>query len=385
VFLELKLTLRFLRMRRRGLARFTASAAVIGIAAGVLSLIVAQAVARGFQSEMQEKILANTPHISIFMNDGGKMADWQTISKQIEMTENVETLSASDHESALLAGPQTTAYGVLRVQMPKDGVENSEEIEVSIGAELARMTGNVEGSMAEIITFANGELPKTSSVRVNNIFRTGLYDYDSTWINISPDNFARLFDDPAFMPAVLFVTVKDIYNSDLTARAIRGMLDTRFRVIDWQEANRPLFAALSLERKAALIVISLIIFIAALNITTTLALLVNERRLDIAVLRTCGIKAKSLVSIFLLEGLFLGLIGVVSGVILGLLFCFLGNYFRVINLSAEVYALSYIPLRPAFADTLIVILVSLALCVLATLYPAIKASRNRPLENLRNQ
>ena len=161
------------------------------------------------------------------------------------------------------------------------------------------------------------------------------------------------------------------------------MLGENFQVVDWQEANQPLFAALSLERKVSLAIISLIIFIAALNITTTLALLVNERRFDIAVLRTCGAKSKTLILVFLWEGLLIGIIGIVSGVIVGLLACFFGNYFRLVSLSAEVYSLSYIPFNISFSSVLLIIVTALLICLLATVYPAYRASRMKPLDNLR--
>jgi lipoprotein-releasing system permease protein len=125
--------------------------------------------------------------------------------------------------------------------------------------------------------------------------------------------------------------------------------------------------------------------VAALNITTTLALLVNERRLDIAVLRTCGARARSLVFIFLLEGLLLGSIGIFFGIMLGMLGCFLGNYFEVVSLSEEVYSLSYVPFRPNLENILLIIFVTLLLCLAATVYPALKASKIKPLGNLRQQ
>jgi len=142
---------------------------------------------------------------------------------------------------------------------------------------------------------------------------------------------------------------------------------------------------LSLERRVALAIISLIIFIAALNITTTLALLVNERRLDIAVLRTCGARARQLIFIFLIEGLLLGFVGIFGGAVLGLLGCVLGNHFRVVSISKEVYSLSYIPFRSDLETIALIIFVAFLLCLTATAYPAFKASRMKPLENLRQQ
>jgi lipoprotein-releasing system permease protein len=240
------------------------------------------------------------------------------------------------------------------------------------------------GDTAEIIIpNQNNFAPKTVGVRVKETFRTGLYDYDSTWIRISFEDLAKIYETQDYPPTVLSVSVKDIYAADVTAQKIREALPADFKVIDWQEANRPLFAALSLEKKIALAIISLVIFIAVLNITTTLALLVNERKLDIAILRTCGAQTRSLIFIFLLEGLFLALAGMFFGVLLGLAACFAGNYFRVISLPADVYSVAYVPLFSSLTDILFIVGVTFTLSLVATIYPAWRAAKIKPLENLR--
>ncbi|MGI9035412.1 MAG: ABC transporter permease [Pyrinomonadaceae bacterium] len=405
-----KIAWKYFRGRRKSLARLTATAAIVGIAGGVASLILAQALARGFRAGMQEKILGNTAHISVFQTDGEKILNWQAIKKEVENLENVREVLPTSYESALLVGGNSTNYCVLRVVRNLGfGVQNSEfgvqgsgfdsqtsdksairnpqsAIEISIGAELAEKTGLKIGDEAEIILPASQSAiaPKTAPVKIENIFRTGLYDYDSTWIYIAPADLAKLADEPVFTPAVLSVSVKDIYAADKTAAAIRKFLPPDFKVLDWQEANRPLFAALSLEKKAALAIISLIIFIAVLNITTTLALLVNERRLDIAIFRTCGAKTRSLISIFLFEGLLLSLIGIFSGIILGLTGCFVANYFRLVSLPADVYSLSEIRLISNFGDVFLTAAIAFILSLTAAIYPARRAARIKPLENLRN-
>jgi lipoprotein-releasing system permease protein len=407
---EFKLAWRYFRARRKSLARLTSFVAIAGIAAGVASLIVAQSLARGFSDEMQDKILANTAHVSVFLTDETKIADWEKIKSDLEKTENVQSVSAMTYENAIIVGAQAKTYAVLRaVQSPKSKVQSLEEIqdskfeiqdskdqrpktkdqrpevEVSLGATLAEKIGLKTGDEAQIIAFADENAPQTSNVRVLETFQTGLYEYDATWVRISPEDFAKLHQTTNFTPTILSVSVRDIYKANETARKIRQNLGENFRVLDWQEANQPLFAALSLERKVALATISLIIFVAALNITTTLALLVNERRLDIAVLRTCGARTKNLIFIFLFEGLLLGFSGIFSGVIFGLAACFIGNYFKIINLSAEVYSISYIPFHPQPANILLIIFIAFLLCLFATVYPALKASQIKPLENLRTQ
>ena len=391
---ELKLALKYFRARRKSLARFTSLVAVVGIAAGVASLILANSLARGFSDEMQDKILANTAHISIFNNDGIEILDWREIKVNLEKSEYIKEITATIYESAFIIGNDSSSYAILRVvQSPKSKTQSQEQsgtriLElgmVAVGAKLAEKLGLQVGDNAEIITLGNQIEPKRTKIIVKDTFQTGLYEYDSSWIYISPEDFAKISDKKEFTPTILSVSVKDIYQADKIADEIRFNLGENFKVVDWQEANQPLFAALSLERKVALAIISLIIFIAALNITTTLALLVNERRLDIAILRTCGAKTSSLIFIFLIEGLLLGFVGISFGVILGLLGCVVGNYFQIIRLSAEVYSLNYIPFHPQFVSILLIVFITFLLCLTATIYPSLKVSRIKPLENLRTQ
>lgn len=390
---ELKLAYKYFRARRKSLARFTAFVAVIGIASGVASLIIAQALANGFSDEMRDKILANTAHISISSIDGTEIHNWLEIKTTLLENRNITKVIPTAYESAILVSTNGTDYAILRTENQEYEKENQNRGEIwnyelktiSIGAELAAKTNLKPGDEAEIITIENDDTTKTTPVRVKDIFRTGLYEYDSTWIYIAPENYARLHGQKNFTPTILNVSVADIYKSDAEAEIIREILGENYRVIDWQEANRPLFAALSLERKVALAIIALIIFIAALNITTTLALLVNERRLDIAVLRTCGAKMRSLMAIFLYEGLYIAFSGIFLGVCSGLLGCFAGNYFRVVSIPAQVYSLNYIPLRPTAANVMLIVFIAFITCLLATIYPAFRASKIKPSENLRNQ
>lgn len=382
---ELKLAWKYFRARRHSLARFTSVIAVAGIAAGVASLIVAQALARGFADEMRDKILLNTAHISVFRPDGGEISDWRGISQKLASANNVSRILPTTYESAVLIGRNATDYAVVRVVSDESQIASAEPAEISLGVELAAKAGLNPGDQAELITIKNDQTPQTAKVMIRETFRTGLYEYDSVWINISPENYIRLTGKTSFTPTVLTVSVADIFKTDETAGELRASLGDDFRVLDWQEANRPLFAALSLEGRAALAIISLIIFIASLNITATLALLVNERRPDIGILRTCGARTRSLVAVFLTEGVMLGVIGIFFGVAAGLAGCFLGNYFRVVSLPVEVYSLSYVPFHPDPANILLIISVALLLSFSATVYPAFKASRIKPLENLRRQ
>ena len=303
---ELKLAWKYFRGRRKSLARFTSGVAIVGIAAGVASLIVAQSLARGFSDEMQDKILANTAHVSVSMSDGGAISDWRAVKEKLENISGVSQVSPTTYANAVVIGAETTSYAILKVrdaevQSLKFEVQSSLQnksdslAEISIGVRLAEKLNLKIGDKAEILTFENQDSTKRTFLRISEIFQTGLYEYDAAWIYISPQNFAYLADKTEFTPTILSVSVEDIYAANETANKIRETLGENFRVVDWQKANQPLFAALSLERKVALATILLIVFVAVLNITTTLALLVNERRLDIAILRTCGLRTKNLI------------------------------------------------------------------------------------------
>jgi len=184
--------------------------------------------------------------------------------------------------------------------------------------------------------------------------------------------------------SVISVRARDIYNVKQIASEVRSVLGPDYVTIDWQEANRPLFTALALERRMGLIIISLIIFIAALNITTTLILLVIERRQEIAILTAMGATARSVMNIFVLEGGLIGAIGAVSGVIIGVVGSLLGNRLRLVSLPADVYSISNVPFNVRLVDVFFAAIVALLLSLLATIYPARAASKMKPIPMLRD-
>jgi lipoprotein-releasing system permease protein len=157
-----------------------------------------------------------------------------------------------------------------------------------------------------------------------------------------------------------------------------------YTIVDWQQANQPLFTALALERRMGVFVIGLIIAIAALNITTMLILVVVERRRDIAILSTLGATRSGVMLVFIIEGAVVGAIGAIAGVLLGLVLCLIGNHYKLVSLPADVYSISNVPLNANLRETLFAALIAFGLSVLATIYPARNAARMRPVEVLRD-
>jgi lipoprotein-releasing system permease protein len=421
---ELFLAFRYLRSRRkRRLARVTALVAILGIAVGVGALIVALALANGFRDEMREKILGGTAHINVMRSDGRPLNDHRELASRIASLPGVTRATGTTYDGAVIIGPQSAAYAVLRAVDTKSsqalndlkrsliegavdplGIELSEDggkrdsaspvnFPVVLGEELARHTGLHLGDVAEIVS-ASGNLnseklmagqvrPSTRRVRVIGITRSGLFEYDSTWIYLSLDDASEI-SGTSHGASVISVQIADIYDAGRVAANIKSTLGNEYKTVDWQEANRPLFAALALERRMGLFVIVLIILIAALNITSTLILVVVERARDIGILGAMGASSKSIMGIFMIEGAIIGALGGLMGIVLGIIVCVIGNRYRLVSLPADVYSISNVPFHAQPRDVLIAALVAFFLSFLATIYPARAAARVRPVAMLRD-
>ena len=406
---EIFLALRHLRSRqRRRMARATSFIAVVGITVGVAALIVALALANGFRDEMRDKILRGTAHLTVMRSDGQPISDYKEIASRIAGVPGVLSATGTTYDGAVIVGKRGSAYAVLRgidvdsaqarVEISRTLVAGSAEPvfqasggtqdlpPVVLGSELATRTGLNPGDTAEVISANTGIAPANGNkrkVRVAGIFRSGLFEYDSTWIYLPLETASAISGD-AHTAAVIGVQVGNIYDVKSTAWQLKQQLGSFYTTVDWQEANRPLFTALAFERRIGVVIIGLIIFIAALNITTTLILVVVERRRDIAILNTMGATTRSIMSIFVIEGAIVGMLGAAGGVLLGAIAVLVANHYQLISLPADVYSISNVPLSLNLRDLAMAALVAFALSVLATVYPARAAARIRPAEMLRD-
>jgi lipoprotein-releasing system permease protein len=406
---ELFLALRYMRARqKRRMVRVTALIAVVGIAVGVAALIFALALAQGFRDEMRDKILGGTAHLTVMRSDGQSMTDHKNVAARVAAVDGVTAATGTTYDGAVIIGPKGSAYAVLRgidgtateavadmgrsviagsansllATAPDDS--NPQRPAVVLGSELAVRTGLQVDDTAEIISAGSASASSIKrSVSVAGIFRSGLFEFDSTWIYLSLDS-AAAFTGGNHSASVISVRLRSIDDVKQTAARVREVLGSSYTIVDWQEANRPLFTALAFERRIGAIIIGLIILIAALNITTTLILVVIERRRDIAVLNTLGATSRSIMSVFVIEGGLVGLVGAAAGVGLGVITIFITNRFQLISLPADVYSISNVPLSLNFRDAALAASVAIVLSIIATLYPARAAAAIRPAKMLRD-
>ena len=403
---ELFLALRYLRLRhKRRLARVTAIAAMLGITMGVAALIVTFALSNGFRDEMRDKILQGTAHLSVLRTDGLPITDYANLAARLQQIEGVESASATTYDGGLARGSKGSAYAVIRgienqsgptVQARKWVTEGSfdplfEQSQLNegrtppavVGSELASRIGISVGDVFQVIPANEAGGGTMRRLRVAGVFRSGLFEYDSTWIYVD-FRLASTFAGGDHSASLMSVQVKDVDRVKDVAARVQSLLGQEYTSVDWQQANQPLFSALALERRMGLFIIGLIIAVAALNITTMLILVVVERRRDIAVLSTLGATRMGVMLLFVIEGAAVGAIGAIAGMILGLVACLFGNYFQLVSLPADVYSISNVPLNATIRETLLAPLLAFVLSVLATIYPAHAAARLRPVEALRD-
>ena len=395
---EVFLAFRYLRSRhKRRLARATSIAAILGICMGVAALIVAFALSNGFRDEMRDKILQGTAHLSVLRTDGRPIENYAELANRVKQVEGVVSASATTYDGGLARGSKGSGYAVIR-GIEKEAAqlvgkrwirEGSFELPdksvtclpyAVVGVDLAARIGVKVGDDFQVLSAAQS---KTHSVHVGGIFRSGLFEYDSTWIYVGMDT-ASDFAGNNHAASVMSVQVNDADNVRQVSENVSKSLGNTYTIVDWQQANQPLFSALALERRMGLFIIGLIIAIGTLNITTMLILVVVERRRDIAILNALGATRKGVMLIFIIEGAVIGAIGAVTGVTLGFVLCLIGNHYKLVSLPADVYSISNVPLIPRPTEMILAALVAFGLSVLATIYPARAASRMRPVEALRD-
>jgi lipoprotein-releasing system permease protein len=279
----------------------------------------------------------------------------------------------------------------LRDQTTKDGPPDSAAAQavppIVIGQDLAETIGAQVGDTVWVTSPQGpltpfGIVPQVKRFQLVGIFKSGFYQYDSSYAFTRLADAQRLFSEPDLISVISF-KVDDLYKADGVGREIEEAAGESFETTNWMEQNRELFRALRLEQIVTFIVLALIVCVAALNILIALTMMVMEKTRDIAVLMSFGVRVDQVRRIFLLQGLLISVIGTALGLVVGYGLSWAGGHYRFIHLDASVYSIDYLPFAPRVVDALIVAAVSLGVSLIATLYPSSSAAKVLPAEALR--
>jgi lipoprotein-releasing system permease protein len=409
---ELFVAVRYLRAKRRqAVVGVITVISIVGVAAGVASLIIALAITNGMRRDLQDRLLGSTAHVQLMRVASDGIRDWRSLTARLQQLPHVKAAAPGLYEQVLVSRGARSSGALIEGIIPEQERRVSDLLSnvtlgsaaaldpqprsnqdqalppIVIGHDLADTIDARVGSRV-LITSPQGELtplgliPKFQYFRVAGIFHTGFYQYDSSMAFTSLADAQRLFGEPDVVSIISF-KVDDLDRADQIGRAIEQAAGPGFLTTNWMEQNRPLFRALQLEQIVTFIVIGLIVCVAALNILTALTMMVMEKTRDIAVLMSFGVRPRQIRTIFLLQGLLIGFTGTLLGLIAGYSLSWVGGHFHFIHLSAEVYSIDYLPFAARWTDGVIVAAVSLAVSLLATLYPSRSAARVLPAEALR--
>lgn len=415
---ELFVALRYLKAKRKQTMVSVISAiSVLGITAGVMALVIALALSTGFREDIQAKIVGATSYINLLRIDGTPLQDYQGLLATMARVPHVTGVapaifnqvfieSAARDQGAILKGIDPAREREISdffshiVEGDPDALARPEALpsedaespptpsNIIIGKELARALGVRLGNKLTCY-FSKGKLtpfgkaPAWKTFRVAAIFESGLWDYDSNWAYSSMAAARRLFSMEPHTASVIQFKTDNVEEVEPVAEAIRATAGPGYITTTWIDLNKPLFSALKLEKLALFLTISLIVFVAALNIVTTLIMMVLEKQRDIAILTAMGAKQKTIMWVFMLQGLIIGFIGTFLGAVLGIGISYILNAYKLIQLQPEVYSIPYVPFHVKILDVILICATALLISFVATLYPARSASRLDPVEVLR--
>lgn len=412
---ELFVSLRYLLAKRRQtFISLITLISIAGVAVGVMALIVVLAVMNGFQENLRTRILGITSHIVVLSYDG-PMSHYPKIMEEVAKEPGVAAAtpfiytqvmlsSGKNSSGAILRGiDPLTASRVLNIQgnmidgnlaelAPPASGESGQGAGAApgiiLGVELASNLGNVKaGDYVTIISPSGrltpmGQVPRSKLFRVVGAIKSGMYEYDNTLAYVdlrAAQQFLGIGDTATGVE----LKVKDIYQAQSIAQKLRERLGYPYLVRDWMQMNRNLFSALKLEKVVMFIILTLIILVAAFNIISSLIMMVMEKTRDIAILKAMGATTASIRKIFVMEGLLIGVSGTFLGLAGGFTLCALLEKYKFIELPADVYNLTTLPVKLEALDVAVIALSAILISLLATLYPSRQAAKLEPSEALR--
>jgi lipoprotein-releasing system permease protein len=408
---ERMVAMRYLRARRKeGFISVIALFSLAGIGLGVATLIIVMSVMNGFRHELLGRILGLNGHLTVQAASGGPLPDYEVLTKAIRGLPTVKAADPLIQGQAMVTNNNQAIGAIVRGIRPEDikarpilanniKLGSLDEFSgtdvVIIGRYMAQNLGVGLGGQVTIISPQStptliGLVPRIKSYRVVGIFEVGMYEYDSSYV-FMPLEAAQLYFKQPQAATQIEITVDDPDRVGAAIDAVLARIGNGYRVTDWQQANASFFGAIQVERNVMFLILALIIVVAAFNIISGQIMLVKDKGRDIAILRTMGATSGMIMRIFLLSGASIGIVGTAAGFLLGLVFAeniesvrqFMQTLLQTRLFPEEVYFLSQLPAIVEPGDVATVVIMSLALSLLATLYPSWRAARLDPVEALR--
>jgi len=405
---ELFISLRYLKAKRKQIfISVITILSMAGVGLGVMALIVVLSVMSGFEEDLKTKILGTNAHL-VILQHGSSMRDYGEVSRKVDgikgvvattpfiFTQAMISSETNVHGVALRGIEPNTAGRVINIEktLKKGSIDSLKKEEGSsgppgilIGKELAQTLGIMLDDTVVVVsplgTLAPmGTGPPMKKFRVTGIFDSGMYEYDTSLAYISLKSAQKFLamDDSV---SGVEVKVENIYGVKKVAQEIQKALGFPFWTKDWMQMNKSLFAALKLERTVMFIILVLIVLVAAFGIVSTLIMVVMEKNKDIAILKSMGAAGKSIMRIFIFEGLIIGVVGTAVGLIGGYVICMLLAKYQFISLPSDIYYISRLPVKMNGIDFFLVALSAIGISFLATLYPSWQASKLDPAEAIR--
>jgi lipoprotein-releasing system permease protein len=403
---EWLVALRYLRSPNRpAVLRIVTLLAVIGVAAGVTTLVIALSMNTGFRQAIRDRLLSVTAHVNLKPIGPNGIRDYRELMMQLSGTPGVRSIEPAIYSTVLLSAGGRARGVVLKGVDPELELRASEALHhiVAGNGDFAQdadgipavlvgriLANDLDISAGDYITLTSpqgsltpfGMLPRSRRFHVSGIFDSGFYDYDANWGFVtlgSGQSLAGIGD----VVSLLEVRVTQMDDAPAIAQELLRRAGPGFITSTWMDENRALFRALSLEKLVTALFIGLITFVAGLNILVVLTMTVTDRARDIAVLMAMGARRQKLRKIFILQGLVVSIAGTVAGLLIGYAFAGIANKWRLIPLNPEVYAIPYVPFHANALDAIWIAAAALFISIAATLLPARSASRILPVEILR--
>jgi lipoprotein-releasing system permease protein len=406
MFFELFLSIRYLRAKRKqAFISVITLISVLGVMIGVMALVVVLSVMNGFRADLMSKILGVKSHLLVLSHKGA-FNDYKRVAERVGKVEGVVATTPFIHSQVMVNRSGNVSGAILRGIQPETAgnvlsiERNIKEGSLSslngswdglptiiIGSELSKQLGAYPGDILNMVSPEGkltplGRVPNSQKYKVTAVFDSGMYEYDASMVFVSLKE-AQAFLGFGDRVNGLEVRVKDAYKSDKVGIKIQDALGKQYWTKDWKVMNRSLFSALKLEKFAMFVILTMIVLVGALNIISTLVMVVMEKTRDVAILRAMGASAKSIMTIFMAQGLLVGLFGTLAGLASGLGICHLLARYKFISLPSDVYYITTLPVRVEFWDVCFVSLSAVVISFLATIYPSWYASKLNPVEAIR--